>query len=169
MAYIRIPTGVKTVTATASRKSYIYYQCSQCGQPMLFEYNIKKEASASYHAFQSSATKERIENETKVKVSNLLNAEDAALYDGINVYHNYDVVDQKVKCLNCKKIQEWSNIPCEWKKSKLFWPWIIILGLSVIGNIQIILIDPKILIVSILLTAPIAMLPLFRKLRRKKQ
>lgn len=168
MAYIRIPTGMQTVTATVTRKSYIQYQCYKCGKNVLHEYELKQQASGSYHVFQSDATKNRVENEAGTKASHVLDQQDAALFTTINYEHNYEQVSQKIKCPHCGEVQPWSKIPCAWRKVKLFGLWIVGLIFLSIEALAMLSFAPMVGITFVIPLVLFALLPLFRNIKRKK-
>lgn len=168
MAYIRIPTGMQTVTATVSRKSYIKYQCCKCGKSALHEYALSQQASGTYHVFQSDATKKNVENNAGAKATQVLDQQDAALFNAINLEHNYDSVSQEIKCPYCGLRQPWSKIPRPWRKTKLFGLWIVGLVLFVIDTVAMLSFAPAVGVLFAIPTALVALLPFFHSIKRKK-
>ncbi len=168
MAYIRIPTGIRTITATISRKSYIQYQCYKCGNTVLYEYLLSKQGSNTYHVFQSDTTKQNAESNAEAKAIQLLDRQDDALFNAINVEHNYELIAQKVKCPYCKEIQPWSKVPLPWKKAKGFGFWILGMVLLLLYTIGSIFINLGVSTVFAVFTVLVALLPCIRSIRRKK-
>jgi len=168
MAYIRVPTGMQTVTVTVSRKSYIQYQCCKCGESVLHEYTLSQQASGTYHAFQSAATKEHVENNAEAKAAQILNQQDAAMFHAINIDHNYELVSQEVKCPYCGQRQPWSKFPLPWRKVKWFGLWIVVLILMSIVTVAMLSVNSITGISSVIPPVLVALLPLFHSIKRKK-
>lgn len=154
-----IPTGAMKVTATASRKAFIYYVCPKCGQASLYEHELTQEAEGAYHVFQSADTKNNVQNTARAKAQSLLEQEDYELYNNINFNHKYDVKIKKIKCPHCQEAQPWSGIPRPWFKSKYLWMWFI----GIMFTFLPLMISPYFIFIPILWL----LLPLFRFIRRK--
>ena len=171
MAYIVIPTGMKTVTATVSRKSFIQYRCQKCGKNVLYEYVLKQQSSGSYHVLQSAQAKKQVETEAGSKAVQIIDKQDEELFSAINIEHEYGKIGKKIKCPHCGEVQSWSKIPCEWKKSKLFRLWVLILIFMSIMTLLMISFTIDIPIATLIMCIPVvlvALIPLFRNIRRKK-
>lgn len=167
MAYIKIPTGMQTVTATVSRKSFMKYQCCKCGKAVLHEYVLSQQASDSYHVFQSKETKNNVKTGASAQAAQLLDRQDAALFNAINFEHNYELVSQPVKCPHCGQRQPWSNVPVDWRKTDLS-IWIIGLVLSLFASVFMLYFIPVVGAVFAVATVLLVLWPVFHSVKRKK-
>ena len=168
---MRIPTGMRRVTITASRKSFIQYTCCKCGKTSLYEYVLKQAAAGGYHALQSDQSKGRVEDKISANASSHLDKQDAALFNAINTAHDYQMVQQAVKCPQCGELQPWSKIPCKWVKSAAFWYWVT--GLFFLGLFAALTLTssnphPSFDILLAISAAVLVLPPLIRGIRRKK-
>lgn len=168
MAYIRVPTGIRNVTATAAGKGIICYKCPKCGQTGLFEYAIEKRVSGFYHVFQRKSSKSRIESKTCINARQLVDQEDAALFRGINVEHNYDMISAVIKCRHCGEIQPWSGIPGKWRNIAWFNLWVMGLMFGVSMTLIMVFENPLLSISFLWMAVILAVLPFFRNRKRKK-
>ena len=108
MAYIRVPTGVKNVTVTASKRTFFYFRCASCGKEALVPFKVTGTAQGSYHVLNSSEKKEAVANEARQNSQAALSGADAELFNGVNVKKDYSVVKKAIKCPYCNKKQPWS-------------------------------------------------------------
>lgn len=169
MAYIRIPTGLKSVTATVSRKSFVLYKCPHCGQWVLHEYTVQRQAQGTYHSFQSDQNKERVENSASDKAAYYLEQKDAELFNGINVYHNYECVDFKVKCPYCNSLQPWSNIPRKWTKTPFCFILALIMLVGILMSMSMLSNDLAVGLSYLSGIVLLALIPIIYTIRRKKR
>lgn len=135
MAYVRIPTGMKTATATVQSNRFILYRCVDCGQHSIYKMEICGTASTQYHTLQSESTKNSRNMAASQAAANALDKFDAELFYKFNVQRNYEENHEKIQCPRCGKIQPWSNIPCPWHKHPRFFLWSVLFILMPIGFI----------------------------------
>ena len=110
MAYIRIPTGQYTATATVTKTSFLYYQCLYCGKDALTPLELKGVGQQTYHALNSQATKDaRREAAAEGAQQNAAGA-DLELFNAVNVKKEYGALKRKIVCPHCGKRQPWSEV-----------------------------------------------------------
>lgn len=126
MAYIPIPTDLKNLTYTSSRRSFILFRCCSCGRECLYDYRISAQAGGVYHVFQRKKTKDNLNSRVKSQAVDNLNAADEAMFKAFNIDHDYKGFHSPVKCPHCGTVQTWSNVPASFWKSKWVFLWIIL-------------------------------------------
>lgn len=131
---MRIPTGGKILTVTASRRSVFGFTCAYCGEKALVPYEISQQAKGEYHVLNSRETKNRVNANTRSAASERLSEWDKQLFDSVNKQHDYQYVHNPVRCPHCKAKQPWSGFPKPWTRSE-FVPWG--LGMAFLGLLTI--------------------------------
>lgn len=119
---MRIPTGGKILTITASRNSLFGFTCAYCGKKAIEPYKISQEAKGEYHVLNSAETKNRVTNQTESKASGLLAEMDKTLFENVNHLHKYHCVNGSVVCPHCHAKQPWSGFPKAWTRQQ-YVPW----------------------------------------------
>lgn len=156
------------VTATASKRSFIHYQCPKCGQYHLYEYIIKGKGQSSYHIFQSSNKQIGAQNKAGDIASSAVEKQDEKLYNSINITKSYEYVSQKIHCPGCKEKQPWSDVPKKWKEMKYIGLWYVILICLSVYALGMIAAFPYVSIAFGCMAAITALLPVFNIIRRKR-
>lgn len=121
--YIRVPTGMYTLSQKAQAKRLILFQCTKCGKVHAQELQLETLQSAQYHIFGGKAARQKAENKVSQRIEADLQKQDNELFQAINVNRDYGKIHTPVVCPDCGEKQIWSTIPKPWKKTRGFGLW----------------------------------------------
>lgn len=129
--YVRIPTGIHTLSQTAQGKRLIEYRCTRCGQTHLQDFCITTTQAAQYHAFGGKKARLKAENKVRQRTMTAMETLDSTLFHAINIYRDYSQIYAPVICPTCGEKQPWSIVPKPWTRSRGFGFWIA--GIAILG------------------------------------
>lgn len=166
--YIRIPTGIKTLSLTAQRKGLVEYKCTKCGKVHLQEICLKATQVTSYHIFGGEKARIEAENKARTMVVEALDARGNELFNAINVQRDYIKIHEPIICQSCGEKQIWSTIPKPWKRSRGFGFWIVGVIACALITLSMCLSAGALGLAYLPLLFVLLALPLIRKRKQKK-
>lgn len=165
--YVRIPTGIYSLSQTAQSKRLIEYRGTRCGYAHLQDFYITTSQTAEYHAFGGRQARLKAENTVQQRAIAAIEAQDSALFQAINVYRDYGNIYAPVICPTCGERQLWSTVPKPWKKSRGFALWVVGVVLFGLVSLLMLLSGESYGLMFLPYVIVLLILPLIRKQKRK--
>lgn len=106
-----IPSGFITTIKTASKKTYITMNCTNCYRHSIVPYDLSAEALTTTHFLEFEKVKADRLIKASIQANKKLKRKDDYYFKKINIDRNYCNLNLNIKCPVCNKKQSWNIIP----------------------------------------------------------